>query len=283
MKLKKISIVFLLALLFIPGWKAFAQMPNVGFVPSNIWYSEDPFNEGDNIKIYTLVFNPDARQLSCIVIFFDNTTLLGTKDVKIPARAANDVSIDWRATAGDHTIFAKIENAKFLNPIGTYEEVYLAQNQSEQSKRNVPKKVIANLSNNVSDSVANSISNMEQQINNITPPVVAKTLSNTTNLLENARTGAGAFLENNKTSLQKEIDALNQNDTKANESYVNQTDPKVKLQELKNTNFALKPFKYTELFFLTIFSYIFKYAVIFYILLAVILFLILRFIWRLIF
>ena len=59
--------------------KILAQSSNTGFVPGNIWYSKDPFEEGDKVKIYTFIFNPDSRELSGTVIFFDKTVLLGKK------------------------------------------------------------------------------------------------------------------------------------------------------------------------------------------------------------
>ena len=114
MTFKKVSIVLFLIFSLFPIQKIFAQNSNTGFVPGNIWYSKDPFEEGDKIKIYTFIFNPDARELSGTVIFFDKTVLLGKKDFIILSKSANDISIDWTVTAGDHTIFGKIENAKFL-------------------------------------------------------------------------------------------------------------------------------------------------------------------------
>ncbi len=140
MILRKIGIILFLIFSLLPMEKISAQSPNTGFVQANLWYSKDPFEEGDKIKIYTFIFNPDARELSGIVVFFDKTVLLGKKEFTIPAKTANDVSIDWTVTAGDHTIFGKIENAKFLVSAGKYEEVYIAENETEKSSRTVSKK-----------------------------------------------------------------------------------------------------------------------------------------------
>ena len=137
MTLKKVGIFLILIFSIVPIQSIFAQVPNVGFIPANIWYSKDPFQEGDKIKVYTLVYNPAERELSCTVIFFDNTTLLGTKNITVSAKSVKDASIDWTVTAGEHVIFAKIENAKFLISKDNYEEVYLAENKTEESKRSV--------------------------------------------------------------------------------------------------------------------------------------------------
>src|SRR3989338_5661631 len=70
MTLKKALIFVLIINSLFGACRAYAQSSNAGFVPGNIWYSLDPFLEGDKIKIYTLIFNPDPRELSGTVIFF---------------------------------------------------------------------------------------------------------------------------------------------------------------------------------------------------------------------
>src|SRR5438552_250675 len=103
----------LVLLFFLMPVGALAQS-NAGFIPSNIWYSKDPFEEGDKIKIYTLIFNPDSRQLSGTVSFFDQDNLLGKKTFTVTAKGVKDIAIDWMATVGSHKIYAKIESAQFL-------------------------------------------------------------------------------------------------------------------------------------------------------------------------
>jgi len=77
MTLKKALIFVLIINSLFGACRAYAQSSNAGFVPGNIWYSLDPFLEGDKIKIYTLIFNPDPRELSGTVVFFDNSVFLG--------------------------------------------------------------------------------------------------------------------------------------------------------------------------------------------------------------
>ncbi len=270
MKTKNIVLTLILLFYLFPIGKIFAQIPNVGFIPSNIWYSKDPFEEGDKIKIYTLLYNPDSRELSGNVIFFDNTTLLGQKSFKIASKAVKDLSIDWTVEAGNHTIFAKIENAKFLNSNGSYEEVYLAENKTEESKSNVPKKIITDLPNTISDKIAESttvVTDVQKIVKDNTPTFITKAVDFTTSSLEDIRANTNTSLEDKKQTVQKEINVLNE--TKKNNT--------------KNTDYILKPFKYLEIFFLTIFAFIFKTKILFFGLIVVILFLILRYIWRLIF
>jgi hypothetical protein len=286
---KKIGIILFLVFSIIPIQNIFAQVPNVGFVPANIWYSKDPFLEGDKIKIYTLLYNPDEKELSGTVIFFDNTTLLGQKDFKISAKAVKDFSIDWTVTTGDHVIFAKIENAKFLISTGKYEEVYLAENKTEESKRSVASKIITNLSDTIADKITNTtiVSDIGKTIKDKTPAVVSETVGSTINSLENFRTNIDTSLKNKKEAVQNELDVLNKTKISVNEEpTLGETKGKTmteKLNDLKNSNYILKPFKYVELFFLNILSFIFKTGILFYSLSVVVLFLIIRYFWRLIF
>ncbi|MEI7765727.1 MAG: hypothetical protein WCI93_04060 [bacterium] len=284
------SVIFLLFLLF-PVHSIFAQTSNVGIIPANIWYSKDPFEEGDKIKIYTVVYNSDIRELSGTVIFFDNDIFLGKSNFVIAGRSANDVSIDWTTSAGDHVIFAKIENAKFLISKGNYEDIYLAENKTEESKKTVSKKEVKNATNNITNKIAESsnvVSNIGQTIKQNTPAIVTNTVNSASNSLEDIRTNLNSSTQIKKESVQKEIDVLNktksENNTETKKIITkNNIATGEKNGTSTNTNFALKPFKYAQLFFLTIFSYIFKYKIIFYGLIIVIVFLLLRYLWRLIF
>ena len=47
MNLKKIVIFLFIIFSVFPINNIFAQTQNVGIIPSNIWYSKDPFEEGD--------------------------------------------------------------------------------------------------------------------------------------------------------------------------------------------------------------------------------------------
>lgn len=249
-----------------------AQSSNTGFVSGNIWYSKDPFDEGDKIKIYTFVFNPDNRELSGTVIFFDKTVLLGKKDFTVSAKSANDISVDWTVTAGDHTIFGKIENAKFLISAGKYQEVYLAENETEKSSRTVSKKIVSK----TTDTTGTSVSDIAKTIQEKTPDFIIKPITSSVDILETFREDLNTSSENKKEELKNEIKELDNPNLTVKLSKDNTT---IKT----DTNSFLKPFKYIQIFFLTIFSFIVSNKILFYGLILVILFFILRFIWKKIF
>lgn len=284
MTLKKIGIIlFLISTSFffvLPIYKIYAQTSNAGFVPGNIWYSVDPFKEGDKIKIYTLIFNPDTRELSGTVIFFDNSIFLGKKDFIAPGKEVKDVSIDWTVMVGDHKIFAKIENAKFLLSNGKYEEVYLAENKTQESVRTVTKiipKAIDSDVNHRSEIVPGleSIRNIEKIIGENTPEFIAKPIILTATAIEKWRSDTAIVSKNKKETAQSQIKALDF--TKNNDE---KTVPDSKNVEVNKT---LKPFKYIEFFFFTFLSFVFNNKFIFYGALMTVIFLFLRWIWHLIF
>ncbi|HAS80573.1 MAG: hypothetical protein UR25_C0002G0099 [Candidatus Nomurabacteria bacterium GW2011_GWE1_32_28] len=281
MTLKKLGLILFLIFSFLPLQKIFAENLNVGFVPGNIWYSKDPFEEKDKIKIYTFIYNSDERELSGTIVFFDKTTLLGKKDFILSPKTAGDVSIDWTVTAGDHTIFGKIENAKFLISEGKYEEVFLAENQTEKSSRTISKKIFSeqintNLISNISDTISNSASDLKNIVENKTPDFITEPIISSTNILEEFRQNTNITSDLKKEEIKKEIEALDNTKTLVNSKI--KTNSKTIIPDS-----VLKPFKYVELFFFTIFSFIFNNKILFYGILFILIFIILRFIWRKIF
>jgi hypothetical protein len=286
--MKKIWIILILVLSLLPTYKIYAQTSNVGFVPGNMWYSVDPFEEGDKIKIYTVVFNPDKRELSGTVVLFDNNVFLGKQDFIAEAQSVKDVSVDWTVTAGDHSIFGKIENAKFLVSKGVYEEVYLAENETSKSLRTVNKKVVAKMPDttevntnpnsilsSVSAAGSDSIKNIEKIIGKNTPDFIAQPMVLGASTVENFRQDISTSSENKKGDIQAQIKALDANKK-------NNTKTAPGSQNTEDNKF-LKPFKYAELFFFTFLSFIINNKLIFYGSLVFIIFLILRFVWHLIF
>ena len=272
MTLKKIGTILFLIFSLLPIQKIFAQDSNIGFVSGNIWYSQDPFEEGDKIKIYTFIFNPDNRELFGTVIFFDKTILLGKKDFTIPAKTANDISIDWTVTVGDHIIFAKIENAKFLVSKGKYEEVYLAENETEKSSRTVSKKITSKSENsniNSETTAGTTVSDIKKIIEEKTPTFIAEPIVSTVSTLEEFRINTNIASDNKKEEIKNEIKALDA--------------PKNVSKENVKTNPFLKPFKYVEVFLLTVFSFILNNTILFYGILTIVVFFILRFIGKKIF
>ena len=293
MAFRKFFIILLLFFSIFPPSIDAQTQSKAGFVRGSIWYSKDPFSEGDKVSIYTAVFNPEDRELSGDIVFFDKTTFLDKKHFVAPARGIKDVSINWTVTSGSHRIFGKIENAKFKLANGTYEETYIAENRTEEDTRTIEKKIIteetktpknpneeteSQLAENtvvnktidalgeVAGSSVGLVKNIGAKVEDITPSYVARPVAYSANVIESFRQNVGTASENKKVGVRTQIEDIKKKETEAKENDA--------------TNKIVKPFKYVELFLLAVVSFIFKNKIVFYALSAIVVFLLLRYIIR---
>lgn len=101
-----------------------SSIKNVGFVPSNIWYSKTPFFVDENIRIYTIIFNGSQYDLEGSVEFLDEvdglSRVIGKTDFSISGGGrVRDIWVDWKATEGKHVIVARIVNSNISLADGT--------------------------------------------------------------------------------------------------------------------------------------------------------------------
>jgi hypothetical protein len=285
MRFKKFLLISFFVLALFPFCKINAESSNIGFVQSDIWYSPDPFEEGDKIKIYTLIFNPESRELSGTVMFLDDETVLGEKVIKIPSKSVKDVSIDWTVTAGKHSVYAKIENAKFLISAGKYETALLENKETDKDSFSVNKKITSatNDSNNSSekDNQDNSntvdASSIKDFIQEKTPAFVSKPIIATTDAMETFRINT-----NEKTDEKIEIVKQELEDLKKQEKDSDKTEAKSKT-ETETQSKLQKPWKYMQMLALQLGSLVFGNQFVFYTLIFILVFFLLRFIWLKIF
>ena len=277
MNYQKIGLIFLLIFYLFPIYQSQAISTNAGFIPSNIWYSKDPFEEGDKIKIYTFIFNPENKELSGTVSFYDKTTLLGNKKFAIPPNSIKDISINWTVNSGEHIIFATIENAKFISLDKTDDDIILNNNKTQESLRTVNKKIIPDEITEKSESnktinrgfPINQITNVQNLVLDNTPEFIAKPMILGAETVEEFRNEIATSSQNKKEELKKEIDILNKK--------------KPNTTNTEKNNSIMKPWKYVQYFFITFLSFISNNKFIFYPILIIFTFLLLRFIWRKIF
>ena len=277
---KNIFLLLIVIFFLLPMQNIAAQSSNAGFVQGNIWYSKDPFEENDNIRIYTVIFNPDDRELSGVVLFFDQTKLLGRKDFTVAGKSIKDVFIDWTAATGEHVIFARIENAKLLISKGKYQEVFLTENKTEDSSRIVEKKSVVetiSLGEQGAGLIADSVKKIENVVQEYTPNFIVKPIVGVATALENLRENISTKTENKKLEIKGTTAILSKaDDLKINEN--GELVPNSKKAE------SSKPLAKTlELSFFSIISIFFKYKILYYGILTIFAWLLIRYIWHLIF
>ena len=278
--------------------QVFAQDTNAGFVSSDIWYSQDPFTEGQEIKIYTLIFNPEETNFKGTIAFFDDVTLIGKKDFSIEAKTAEDISVDWLVTPGTHKIFARIEEPRFKQSDGTYQEIYLENDETTRSVRTAKKKVEEQASENSEESseekevgaigqATEKAGEKFVQLVDKLPDPIEKPIDNSVLKLESFRESNLTKTQAKKETIRSQIDQLKeseQTESDENPEVVElQDDTDSTTKENTEQGALKKPLKYVELFFFTLFSFILANKIVFYLVLLALVIALIRIIWKWIF
>jgi hypothetical protein len=130
-----VKIVFI-GLVLVPNFSyAIETLTNTGLVPSNIWFSKDPFYAGDKVRIYSVVFSGSAKDLRGRVNFYDNNKLLCTSEFASIALRISEVWCDWAVDEGKHNISIKITNPRASAPGETEEPVILSSSELRVAER----------------------------------------------------------------------------------------------------------------------------------------------------
>ncbi|MGB2580125.1 MAG: hypothetical protein WBC83_00325 [Minisyncoccia bacterium] len=137
--IQKVFFILLLNILFVSfSYAASQPIKNVGFVPANIWFSKDPFFDGEKIRIYTIVFNGSSYNLEGTVEFLDNGVFIGKTNFSLSSGGrVRDMWIDWEATSGKHAITARIVGTTASSASGVKSSVTLDNTETGKSERDV--------------------------------------------------------------------------------------------------------------------------------------------------
>lgn len=269
--MKKIFLLLVLALCFLDV-SVHAQSPNLGFVKEDIWYSKDPFKEGDKIKIYTLLWNPENVEFSGTVNFFDDTTLLGKKSFKLLPQTSQVIYVDWTVTAGTHKIFARIEGAKLASSKNSFEEIYIQEGETAKSTRtatkSLPNPELPDLEEGIKgvlnpEKYAEPFKEWTGNIGESLPNFIAVPIEKAITLTEGFRESVHKVTQAQQEKVEEQIGII-----KVAKPGVEDKKPAL-----------LKPFKYLELFFITLFAVVFQSKTLFYITTILFSLLIIRYLW----
>ncbi len=266
--MKKFFLIFFLCFFVAsPTFATFEAQSNVGFITAPIWYSKDPFSDGDAIKIYTVVFNGGDQTIRGSVEFYDKTTILGRQDFVVVPKNLKDVSIDWNVTAGDHSITAKIIDPEVVLPLGKTESVFIDHTETAASKRTVMKRILPK-STVPSDEVPvlKQVDALEKIITSHTPTVFTGAVGGVVGTIDTWRSTTGSTVQEKKDvaalALRKESAGTTASAASPSEKYVD------------------TPIRYVTLFFLTLFSFILNTPILFYGLILLVVALIVRIIYK---
>ncbi len=110
MSFLKITLASLVFIALTAGAQTTAS--NLGFIQNNIWFSKEPFFEGDTVRVYSAVFNGSSEDVTGAVEFYANDKLIGADDFSITSGGkVREVWVDWRVTGGNQTVRAVISKA----------------------------------------------------------------------------------------------------------------------------------------------------------------------------
>ncbi len=252
-----------------------ADAPNTGFIPGTIWYSRQPLNEGDTVKIYTAVWNGDDSSLSAKVEFYDKNVILGSRDIVVPPSSLKDVSVSWQVTAGDHVISAKIVASKF-SLSGKSQSVLLDRRATGEDRQFVSK-VIKEVDGTPVSSVVVIKDQVDQagaKISSIIPASISTPISQAFGSVDDFRDTTYTKISATKNETQKKIDLLN------TPSPTSKDTKTVDTKDSTQTAGTEKPIAYVKFFFYSILAFLFGSKFVFYGLSTLIVFLILRFFYR---
>lgn len=265
----KYFILIIFVLFANPVFSATPAIENAGFVQSNIWYSKDPFYAGDKVRIYTVIFNGSAYDLSGTVEFLDNGVFVGKADFALASGGrVRDLWVDWKATEGKHTINARFANVVSDGPNGKHAAV-LGSNEAGKSERVVELDPIAKAAAaKIEEAKAEEararttakVENVVQLVGESIPAPVKEGVFLGIGTIEEFRVGEAYSLKLAKEKKQKEIEVIKADEEKTlankNKTVVSQTDAML--------NTAEKPFAYVLLALFTVGQYIFEWKILFY-------------------
>jgi len=117
---KKLFILIFFLSLFSPLANfALADNFNAGFVPGPIWYSKYPFFTGDELRIYTAIYNNTDYDLEGEAFFYDGNIMINQLNFSLARGVgARDLWVDYLATLGTHQFKIEIKNAFLTNSDG---------------------------------------------------------------------------------------------------------------------------------------------------------------------
>ena len=201
-----LSILFLF-LFSIPSF-SFAQTENnIGFKPSNVWYSKSKLEEGDAIKIYTAVWNGSKNQFEGNITFYDKTVVLGEKKISVSPENIGIASIDWKITAGDHAISAKMLNTIIIKD-NKKEDILIENNETSVTNESISKKIDSTSSTNnlaIPDSILPfSLSEIINYIKGKIPESATETVTQSADKIDSWRESRSSSIDKKLNSIAKD-------------------------------------------------------------------------------
>ncbi len=270
--MKKYFLFLLIIVSILFSQNAYALVLNSGFIPGQIWYSEEKLIEGDTVNIHTAVWNGEKSSISVKVEFYDKNIVLGNRDIVIDSLELKDVHIPWKVTSGDHVISAKIISS-LSGTSNNKEKVTLSRTVTSNDKQFVSVVVKDNEGEIVTgtDLIQNKLNKASSDLESMVPENISDSVSSSLSFVDDFRIKTLDQVNDVKEETKDRIDLL-----KKDEVIIIPTS----LNKSSIEDATEKPIAYIKLFLFSILSFILTNKIVFYGVLVLVAFLVLRFIYR---
>lgn len=122
----------------------FAATVSAGIPTELIWFSKDPFVEGDQITIFTPLYNRSTYRFQGSLTLRDGNVTLGVKQFALALGGTSEIfTFPWVVTRGEHTFSVLISGGEFVSSGKNTLDLPIAETTAQAVKRFVePKPVV---------------------------------------------------------------------------------------------------------------------------------------------
>lgn len=253
---------------------------SVAGIPKDlIWFSSDTFFEGDQVSVFTTLYNSTPDQFSGKATLYDGILTIGTKDFSVSPNGASTVlSFPWKATKGEHAFSVKVNSGEFATGARKFSDILGGETSTAKVNRSVlAKKVVP-----------------------VTPPVVSSTTTGVQNEDDNQTTNPIKLIKENGIPVLGAIEAFRQAQTNANTDRIANIKSSLEGEGLptdlfdvallptskagfnqlfvgkSGTDILTTPWEYVKLFFLYCYQFVVSHPYLFYILALLIVYKLIR-------
>jgi len=262
---------------------------DVGFIKGSVWASNDNPVAGEEIVLYTVLYNGSDGVLRGRVQFFDGDMLLGERDVSIDKMRVSDISIKWITTPGLHTFSTKLINGVITEDLKEPYNINLSPSEGGEKytisvkQKTVPIKAQVSDEGQEGDLHLKKIDSLEKSLDKFIPDSVSDSASEYTKGIEEFREKQNESFKEKRDAINKDmnISALQNSEFKDIIKPTKDTTVDELIHPGKKIGLALKtPIGYVKLFFLGVLIFVFSNPFIFYVAAVVLIVFIVRMIIR---
>ena len=135
--------VLLMMFAFAAPATLFAASVSAGVPTELIWFSKDPFVEGDQITIFAPLYNRSTYRFQGTLTLRDGDVTLGVRQFVLASGSSEIFAFPWVVTRGEHSFSVLISGGEFVSVGKNTVDLPIAEGTAQAVKRFVESKPIA--------------------------------------------------------------------------------------------------------------------------------------------